>query len=226
MMDDLLIRVLLPIVTAILGAIASVYVKNKLEKSAKPDFLHFEYLSPPKDPLNNRDFYRTLIDKIDNAKQNIFNFGSGFADEEFSFPVGDNIRGYCEAVTRATGRGVHVTRVQSRPLGNKWIEMLLDSLERDPDNIDIYYHPAESLSLINFCVIDPDLEEDCVVELMFSQYLNYRAGSSLHVAGTAIFIDKNPKLANTLRKLIIELTKDADCIPLKTASDFNSPLLR
>jgi cation transport regulator ChaC len=164
----------------------------------------FKYFSPPDGDDFNEPFYDYFIAKINNAKRQIYLTGDGFGCKNLTgIRIAEN---YHDAIRRALRRGLTVVRIQtSRNTSQRWAEMLAELVGEFPAQFELFL-PRESIgaSMVSVCALDPEIADNCLVEMMITSRTIFGT-THADVAGAAIFIERNQKLARELRNGIVNM---------------------
>jgi hypothetical protein len=159
-------------------------------------------------PDSHMSDYRNELDKvIISARHCVYLSGPGFD------PSGAGRRQaatYADALRSTLRRGIRVVRVQTTPeVASFWLEHLSDLLSEFPQIFELWaFVEPPNLPLPGMCAIDPDDPAHSVTEFMI-QMRRHLGTRDYDAAGTAVFIQGHPLLAQGIRDRIVELTKDS-----------------
>lgn len=179
-----------------------------------------KYFPPSSKPFNE-PFYDYFCDKIVNAKNSIYVVGMGFASVEYASSIGHRvIRNYNDATKRALRKDVTVVRIQTRNnISPEWAKMLRDLLDEFPTHFKLYYCPISDIDIVTFSVIDPDIADECVVEmLMSSNHLWVKGERPASADFTAMFIMNNIRLAESFQKEAFEMISSHQSVHIKNSA--------
>jgi gamma-glutamylcyclotransferase (GGCT)/AIG2-like uncharacterized protein YtfP len=161
----------------------------------------------------NEEFYTYFIETIDRARSELYITGSGF---DCLIPRGFEIaEAMCRGMRRALERGVSIVRVQSTStVSMHYVSMLGALLDDWPHQFRLFLRDASDAA--DWCVIDPQLRDQCVVEWSSSSIVRF-GSKEANLASTAFFDCNNPEFAQTIHAKITELTKPPLSTRIETA---------
>ena len=154
----------------------------------------------------NFPFYEYFIKQITSAKEDIVITGDGF---ECANDEGTNIaKQFAEAFRSilANNPDVSIVRIETKSRGQlKWANMLGELVKDFGERFQLYVLREEKATqMASVCVIDPENPELATVEIMLSTQRLFGVKAA-DLAGTAIFIHKQPYLAQDLRRRVLNL---------------------
>ena len=189
---------------------------NEVRALNPPNDENIKVFVPQQGERYNRPFYEYFNQLIEGAKHNILITGDGFG---YQGPEGEDLaEGFTSALRRALIRGVHVVRIQTKPdIHRKWVEALAGFCERK--NFKLYVlRDTATAQLSSVCAIDPDLPEQCAVEVMLSTEQHFGT-SAASLAGPAFVILRNQSLCKDLHNQIMTLANSDSSIKCSSPSE-------
>ncbi len=194
--------------STLVGILATYFVTRKQRSAerekAEERSVSFKYFSPSDGNEFNEPFYKYFIEKINLAKRQIYVSGEGFGDH--SARIAGN---YNDAIKTALRNNVRVVRVQtSRDTSEVWTSMLEGLVREFPASFELFVlrEPTQA-QMTSICIIDPELKETCVVEMMITSRAMFGSRPA-NLAGAAVFIERDTRLAVDLRDGLLTMRLD------------------
>lgn len=223
---DINLNVVIPVVLTILSIIGTfwatrygVFLQRRNELKLIKEKNHGILFLPIHFKRIHQEFYDHFEKRIKNAKTSIYITGRGLIMEGPDRQIAlDYISSFRRALER--NKELKIVRIQyGENVHEDWYKEFKQLKASYPERLTFYVLDEESNhDMVHVAAIDPDDEKNCIAEIMVPS-IKLDGDVEKEIAGSAIFIDGNIDIAQSIRDRILRNCKIAKRI--ETPTDFD-----